>query len=113
MLPNCPGKSSIGLLVTFPPNAATPPHRHAGAAVSALVLEGSVLNKMNSDPTRVFDKGGSWFEAPGCHHLVSANLSTTESAKIIATLVVDTEVVEKGGVKALVEFDDEYKDIHL
>ncbi|OAQ65930.1 cupin domain-containing protein [Pochonia chlamydosporia 170] len=112
-LPNCPGKSSIGLMVTFPPNSSTPPHRHAGAAVSVIVLEGTLLNKMNSDPTRVFGKGGSWFEAPGCHHKVSDNYSNEEPAKLLATLVVDTEVVEKGGVTALVEFDEEYRDIQL
>ncbi|GJN72433.1 cupin domain-containingprotein [Purpureocillium lilacinum] len=110
-LPNCPGKSSIGLLVTFPPNSSTPPHRHAGAAASALVLSGSLVNKMNNEPTRVFDKGGSWFEAPGCHHKVSDNYSTTETATLLATLVVDTEVVDKGGIAALVELDEEYRDI--
>ncbi|KAJ6442406.1 cupin domain-containingprotein [Purpureocillium lavendulum] len=110
-LPNCPGKTCIGLLVTFPPNCSTPPHRHAGAAASAYVLAGTLLNKMNNEPTRVFEKGGTWFEAPGCHHKVSDNYSTTESATLLATLVVDTEVIEKGGVAALVEFDEEYRDI--
>ncbi|KHN97487.1 cupin domain-containing protein [Metarhizium album ARSEF 1941] len=112
-LPNCPGKSSIGLTVTFPPHASTPPHTHAGAAVSVLVLQGTVLNKMNSEPTRVFGAGGSWFESPGCHHVVSDNHSASEPAKLLATLVVDTEVVETGGVAALVVFDDEYKDVQL
>ncbi|RAO74309.1 uncharacterized protein BHQ10_010321 [Talaromyces amestolkiae] len=112
-LPNCPGKSSIGLKVTFPPNASTPPHRHAGASVSVLVLEGTVLNKMNEEPTRTFTKGGSFFEAPRCHHKVSDNYSTTESAVILATLVVDTEVVERGGIAALTVFDEEYRDIQF
>jgi quercetin dioxygenase-like cupin family protein len=110
-LPNCPGKSSVGLLVTYPPNGSTPPHRHAGASVSAYVIEGAVLNKMNDGPTQVFEQGGSWFEAPGCHHRVSDNYSATEGAKLLATLIVDTEVVEKGGIAALVEYDEEYKDI--
>jgi len=108
-LPNCPGKSCVGLLVTFPPNASTPPHRHAGASLSALVLEGTVLNKMNDGPTHVIGAGGTFFEAPGCHHKVSANYSTTEPAKIFATLVVDTEVVDKGGIEALVVIDEEYR----
>ncbi|EFY97950.1 cupin domain protein [Metarhizium robertsii] len=112
-LPNIPGKSSIGLMVTFPPNSSTPPHTHAGAAVSAVVLQGTLLNKMNSEPTRVFSQGGSWFEAPGCHHVVSDNYSKDEPAKLLATLIVDTEVVDKGGVEALVVFDDEYKDVAL
>lgn len=112
-LPNCPGKSSIGLLVTFPPGACTPPHRHAGASVSVLVLEGKVINKMNNEPTQVLEKGESFFEAPGCHHKVSNNYSTTETAKILATMVVDNEVVETGGYEALTVIDEEYRDVKL
>lgn len=81
--------------------------------MSVLVLEGAVLNRMNDEPTRVFTKGGSFFEAPRCHHKVSDNYSTTESAVILATLVVDTEVVERGGIAALTVFDEEYRDIEL
>jgi quercetin dioxygenase-like cupin family protein len=110
-LPNCPGKSSVGLIVTYPPRGSTPPHRHGGASVCAYVIAGTVLSKMNDEPTRVFEQGGSWFEAPGCHHRVSDNYSTTEQAKLLATLIVDTEVVEKGGLAALVVYDDEYKDV--
>lgn len=66
---------------------------------------------MNDEPTHMVEQGGSWFEAPGCHHKVSENDSYTESAKLLATMIVDTEVVEKGGAAALVVYDDEYKDI--
>ncbi|ATY62238.1 cupin domain [Cordyceps militaris] len=112
-LPNCPGKSSIGILVTFPPNSATPPHKHAGASVSVLVLEGSVINKMNDEETQVLTKGESFFEAPCCHHKVSNNYSTTEVARILATMVVDDEVVDKGGYGALTVIDEEYADVKL
>ncbi|PNP45042.1 hypothetical protein TGAMA5MH_03091 [Trichoderma gamsii] len=112
-LPNCPGKSSVGLLVTYPPRGSTPPHRHGGASVCAFVVEGTVLTKMNDGPTRMVEQGGSWFEAPGCHHKVSENDSATEFAKLLATMIVDTDVVEKGGVAALVVYDDEYKDVGL
>ena len=81
--------------------------------MSVLVLEGAVLNKMNNEPTRVFTPGGSFFEAPKCHHKVSDNYSTTESAVILANLVVDTEVVEVGGLAALIVFDEEYGDIRF
>lgn len=74
-LPNCPGKSIVGLRVTYPPNGSTPPHRHAGASVSVFVIEGTVLSKMNDGPTEVYQEGESWFEAPGCHHKVSDNHS--------------------------------------
>jgi quercetin dioxygenase-like cupin family protein len=110
-LPNSPGKSSIGLLVDFPPNSSTPPHTHGGAAISVFVIKGTVLNKMNSGPTHVIPAGGTWFEHPGCHHVTSDNFSTTEPAQILATMVVDTKVVEEGGPGALVVLDPEYADI--
>jgi quercetin dioxygenase-like cupin family protein len=95
-------------LVDFPPNASTPPHTHAGASVSVYVLKGSLLNKMNDGPTQVIPAGGTFFEAPGCHHVTSDNYSTTEPAQILATMVVDTKIVEEGGVAALVVIDPEY-----
>ncbi|KAK1770261.1 RmlC-like cupin domain-containing protein [Phialemonium atrogriseum] len=110
---NCPGKSIIGLTVSFPPNGASPPHRHGGASVTGYVLEGTVLNKMNDEPTRVIEAGGTWYEAPGCHHKVSANVSTTEPATLLATFVVDTKVIEEGGLAALVQVDEEYRDVQL
>lgn len=112
-LPNCPGKSSIGLIVNFPPGAATPPHRHAGASVSVLVLEGQVINKMNDEETCVLGQGESFFEAPCCHHKVSSNYSATEPAKLLATMVVDDEVVEQGGYEALTVIDEEFRDVKL
>ena len=62
--------------------------------MAAVVLEGTVYNKMNDDPLRVIENGQSWYEAPGCHHKVSANFSKTEPAKILATMVVDTQALE-------------------
>ena len=112
-LPNCPGKSSIGVIANFPPNSSTPPHRHAGASVSVLVLEGQVINKMNDGPTQVLAKGESFFEAPGCHHRVSDNYSATEPAKILATFVIDDSVVENGGYGALTVIDEEFADVKL
>lgn len=103
----------IGLLVSFAPNGGSPPHRHGGASVAVYVLEGTVLNKMNNDPTRVIETGGSWYEAPGCHHKVSSNTSTTEPATLLATFVVDTRVVEEEGMAALVQVDEEYRDLQV
>ncbi|KAE8344099.1 hypothetical protein BDV24DRAFT_127378 [Aspergillus arachidicola] len=110
-LVNCPGKSTVGLLVEYPPNGATPPHRHGGASVSAYVLKGSVLNKMNNDPMKVVEQGGSWYEAPGCHHRIGANASKTEPAAFFVNFVLDTETLEREGSAVLVQYDEEYKDI--
>lgn len=72
-----------------------------------------MLNKMNNEPTRVIEAGGTWYEAPGCHHKVSANVSATEPATLLATFIVDTQVVEEGGLAALVQVDEEYRDVQL
>ncbi|EYE92027.1 cupin domain-containing protein [Aspergillus ruber CBS 135680] len=108
-LANCPGKSIIGLLVSFPPNGSTPPHRHGGASVSAYVISGTLLNKMNDDPMRVIETGGSWYEAPGCHHRISDNASKTEPATLFASMILDTEVYERDGMAALIQIDEEYR----
>ena len=112
-LKNVPGFSTIGLSVSFPPGGQSPPHRHGGASVSATVLSGTAYNKMNSDPTQVIPAGGNWYEAPGCHHKVSANASKAEEMKLRASFVVETKVFEEGGMGALVQVDEEYKDVEF
>lgn len=107
-LGNCTGKTMVGLRVDFAPNAMTPPHRHGGAAVSAYVFKGTLLNKMNNDPMKVIPEGGTWYEAPGCHHRISNNASATEPAVLLASMVLDTEAFEKDGMAACVQIDEEY-----
>ena len=111
-LANCPGKSVVGAVVDFGPGAGTPPHRHGGASVAVYVLEGTVVNAMNDEPAHVVQTGGSWYEAPGCHHRVSDNRSAERPARLLAVFVVDT-VVLGGGLDALVEIDEEYRDMQF
>ncbi|KAI9162977.1 Reticulon-4-interacting protein 1 like protein [Paramyrothecium foliicola] len=85
-----------------------PPHRHGGASVVGTVLAGSTYNKMNDEPTMLVSAGETWYEAPGCHHRVSMNASKTEELVLFATFVVETRVVEEGGMGALVQIDKEY-----
>jgi quercetin dioxygenase-like cupin family protein len=103
--------SVVGFQITFPPNGSTPPHTHAGAFLSANVVSGYVLNKMNDDPMEMFGPTEVWKENPGCHHVISDNASATESAVIVVNMIVDTEVVERGGVMALVVIDEKYRAI--
>lgn len=81
--------------------------------MTAYVLEGTLLNKMNDEPTQVISAGGTWYEAPGCHHRISDNHSKTEQAKLLATFIVDTQVLEEQGMGALLQVDEEYKDVKL
>ncbi|SPO07243.1 uncharacterized protein DNG_09937 [Cephalotrichum gorgonifer] len=105
--PNIPGTSWLGLLITAPPNSATPPHTHGGAAASATVIRGRVLNQMvhtHTDPVtgetrthdsgaRIYGPGESWYEAPGCHHVRSENVGD-EEALFVANLIVSNKVFE-------------------
>lgn len=93
---NIPGKSVVIISIDMVPNAATPPHTHGGAAAIAIVIDGVVLNQMNHDEPIVSRKGDMWYEAPGCHHVRSENLGSSEKAKFLAVLIVDDEVIKDG-----------------
>ena len=107
-LENAPGKSIIGLRVSLGPGAWTPPHRHGGATVVAVVQEGEFLSGMNGNPPKVYLPGESFMERPGCHHTVGENNSNEKPTSIVATMVVDTEVIRKGGYAALTVIDEAY-----
>lgn len=68
---------------------------------------------MNDDPMTIKHAGDSFYEAPGCRHRISDNASQTEEATIIATLILETEVMdalmEESGVAGLVVIDEEYR----
>ncbi|KJZ74727.1 hypothetical protein HIM_05844 [Hirsutella minnesotensis 3608] len=105
-LVGAPGKSIIGLKVSLPPNGWTPPHRHGGAQVVAVIQQGEMLSGMNGQPPKVYGPGQSFMELPGCHHTVAKNNSKEEPCILTATLVVDTETVKQGGYQALTVIDE-------
>ena len=92
VLPNVPGKSMKGVLVEYRPGGSNPAHTHPESAfIYATVLEGAIRSKVNDGPETVYRAGESWAEIPGDHHLVSANDSDTEPARLLAVFVVDTD----------------------
>lgn len=101
----------VALRVSFPPNGATPPHTHAGAFLVANVISGYVLDKMNDNPMVVHGPGDSFTENPGCRHRINNNMSATEPAVLVATLIIETKVVEQVGIEGLVVIDEEYRAI--
>jgi quercetin dioxygenase-like cupin family protein len=103
-----PSLTVVGLLIEYPPNGSTPPHRHGTASVIGYVIEGEILSAMNDEDPKCYKKGGSWYEKPGCHHRVSDNNSQTEKLVIHATFVIKTEILEKEGMGVLVQIDPEY-----
>ena len=72
----------------------------------AVVLEGEFLSGMNGNPPQVYRPRETFMERPGCHHTVSENNSQTGWVRAIATFVVDTEVLRKGGYEALTVLDE-------
>ena len=92
VLPNVPGKSMRGVLVEYGPGVSSPAHTHPRSAfIYATVLEGAIRSQVNDGPVTTYRAGQSWSENPGDHHLVSANASTTMSARLLAVFVVDTK----------------------
>ncbi|MBS0232078.1 MAG: cupin domain-containing protein [Proteobacteria bacterium] len=90
--PNVPGKSLVGLVVTYPPGTKTPPHRHAPSAfITGFVLSGAIRSQVNDGPVQIFHAGESWPESPGAHHRISENASDTESASLLGIFVVDSK----------------------
>ncbi|KAK3068667.1 hypothetical protein LTR53_013581 [Teratosphaeriaceae sp. CCFEE 6253] len=106
---NALGKAFVGLKVTAPRNAATPPHTHGGSAVSATVIQGRVLNQMVCGAytigPKVYEKGESWYEAPGCHHVRSENVGDEEAVFIASMITDEKRIAEMGLLRALVVID--------
>ena len=90
-IPNIPGKSLIGLVVSYPPGGKSPAHTHARSAfIVGYVLSGSIRSQVNGGKIQVFHAGEHWIEPPGSHHQISENASTTEPASLLAIVVADT-----------------------
>ena len=91
-IPNVPGKSLLGVVVSFPPGGRNKPHHHAPSAfITAYVLEGAVRSEVDNGPVRVYHAGEYFTEKPGAHHMISENASQTEPAKMLAIFVLDTD----------------------
>jgi quercetin dioxygenase-like cupin family protein len=90
-IPNIPGKSLIALEVDSAPGVASVPHIHAKSAfIYAYVISGTIESKVNNGETRIYRAGESWSEPPGAVHSISSNASKTESVKLLAVFVLDT-----------------------
>ena len=88
-LPNVPGQTATGLLVSYPPGASSPRHHHAGSVI-AYVLSGAIRSENSATgAVRVYKAGESFFEPPGSTHVVSENASATEPASLLAVFVAD------------------------
>jgi quercetin dioxygenase-like cupin family protein len=89
-LPNVPGKTLTVVSVDYRPGGFSAPHRHpASGFVFAYVLSGTIRSQVEGEPLGVYRVGQSWTEPPNAHHVVSANASETEPARLIAYIIAD------------------------
>lgn len=99
---NVAGKSLVAVEVNLALGEKSPSHRHEKSAfIMAYVLSGAIRSQVDDGPARVYHAGETWHEQPGAHHVMSANASDTEPAKLLAVFVLDTDH------GPLTRFDDE------
>lgn len=92
-LPITPGKSLAAVVVSYAPGQSSAIHRHAGR-VFAYVLLGSIKSENSATgPARIYEVGESFSEPPESEHLICENANETESATLIAVVVVDEVAV--------------------
>ena len=74
--------------VNYGPGEESSPHSHP-CAVIGYVVEGTLRTQVKGEPEMTYKAGESFYEAPNGVHLVSANASSTEPAKLVAYLICD------------------------
>lgn len=77
--------------VNYGPGEASAPHSHP-CAVFGYVVAGALRTQVKGEPEMIYEAGGTFYEAPNGIHLVSANASATEPAKLLAYLICDQDV---------------------
>ena len=87
-LPNFPGKEATMLLVTYPPGAKDPIHRH-NANAFVYVLEGTVVMQMRGGKPVTLHPGQTFYEDPQGIHQVGRNASNKVPAKFVVVLIKD------------------------
>jgi quercetin dioxygenase-like cupin family protein len=76
--------------VRYGPGEASLPHSHP-CAVIGYVVEGTLRTQVKGEPEMIYNAGESFYEAPNGVHLVSANASSTEPAKLVVYLMCDRD----------------------
>jgi quercetin dioxygenase-like cupin family protein len=87
-LKDYPGKEGQMILVTYPPGAVDPVHRHDAHAF-VYVLEGSIVMGLNGDKPVTLGPGQTFYEGPHDVHTVGRNASKTKPAKFLVLLLKD------------------------
>lgn len=76
--------------VRYGPGESSTPHTHP-CAVIGYVAEGNLRTQVKGEPEMTYQAGESFYEAPNGVHLVSANASSTQPARLLAYLICDRD----------------------
>ncbi len=80
---------SVNLVeVAYGPGAASPAHSHP-CPVIGYVIEGAIRSQVKGQPAVTYHAGESFYESPNGEHLLSANMSSTKPAKLLAIFLCD------------------------
>ena len=90
LLPQLDGGKLKTILVevTYAPGAASASHRHP-CPVIGYVVSGELRTQVKGSAEESYKAGESFYEPPDGVHLVSANASKSEPAKLLAIFVCD------------------------
>ena len=72
--------------VNYGPGESSEPHSHP-CPVIGYVLEGTLRTQVKGEPEAIYKAGESFYEAPNGVHLVSANASDKDRAKLLAYFI--------------------------
>jgi quercetin dioxygenase-like cupin family protein len=73
-------------IVTFPPGAKSPDHRHPGH-VFVYVLEGEIETRVGDGKVTRYKEGDSFYEPKNAIHADSRNPSDSTTARILAVMI--------------------------
>ena len=83
------GRLQVSLVeVAYRPGGYSASHRHP-CPVVAYVVQGAIRSQLQGQAERTYRAGEAFYEAPNGNHLVSANASEGEPAKLLAFFVCD------------------------
>jgi quercetin dioxygenase-like cupin family protein len=74
--------------VTYAPGASSPPHSHP-CPVIGYVASGGLHTQVKGTAEVTYKAGDAFYEPPRGVHLISANASQTEPAKLVAIFLCD------------------------
>lgn len=87
-LEDMPGQEVRMEVVTFPPGATSPDHRHPGH-VFVYVLEGEIETRVGDGAVTRYKAGESFYEPKNALHADGRNPSETATTKILAVMLTE------------------------